>query len=254
MTTAARSARVRAGRPGLRPRTQLSTWRTATTPPGTRPNTSSGVRMRHMQRTLFEPEHDAFRDMVRAFLERSVVPAGTPSGRRPASSTATSGSRPASRGCSAWTCRRSTAAAAVADFRYNAVLDEEIIRHRRHRPRLRPAQRHRRAVPAGRWRRDGAEAALAARVLRRRDHHRDRDERAWRGLRPAGGPDACRRGRRGLGAVRVQDVHHQRDQRRPVLVVAGPTRTRRRPRASACSRSSAGWPASSAAATWTRSG
>ncbi len=65
-----------------------------------------------MQRTLFEPEHDAFRDMVRTFMERSVAARPRASGRRPASSTATSGSRPASRGCSAWTCRRSTAAAA----------------------------------------------------------------------------------------------------------------------------------------------
>ena len=85
---------------------------------------------------------------------------------------------------------------------------------RGHRHRLRPAQRHRRAVPAlPRHRR--AEEPLAAGLLRRRADHRDRDERARRGQRPAGDQDDAPPRRRRLGAVRLEDLHHQRDQRRP---------------------------------------
>ena len=83
------------------------------------------------------------------------------------------------------------------------------------RPRLRAAQRRRRAVPDRPGHR-GAEAALAARLLQRRAHHRHRDDRARRRLRPAGhrGPRPAADGRP-LAAQRLQDLHHQRHHRRP---------------------------------------
>ena len=52
-------------------------------------------------------------------------------------------------------------------------------------------------------------------VRQRRADHRDRDDRAGRGPRPAGHPDDGPQGRRRLGAERLEDVHHQRHQRRP---------------------------------------
>ena len=112
----------------------------------------------------------------------------TSSGRRTRSSTAGCGWRPASRAFSAWRCPRSTAAAAIRDFRYNVDRHRGDRRGPLQRPRLRPAQRRRRAVSAAAGHR-GAEAALAARVLHRRIHHRDRDDRAGHRQRPAGHQD-----------------------------------------------------------------
>ncbi|CAA9446225.1 MAG: Acyl-CoA dehydrogenase, partial [uncultured Pseudonocardia sp.] len=83
------------------------------------------------------------------------------------------------------------------------------------RARLPAAERRRRALPAapGHAR---AEAALVPRLLLRRDHHRDRDDRAGHGLGPPGHPHhRAQAGRRRLGAERVEDVHHQRHPVRP---------------------------------------
>ncbi len=65
------------------------------------------------ERTLFEPEHELFREAYRSFLERHVAPPSTSSGRRTRSSIAGSGSRPVSRASSAWPCRRSSVAVAT---------------------------------------------------------------------------------------------------------------------------------------------
>ena len=59
--------------------------------------------------SIYEQEHEDFRGTARAFMEKEVVPPTT-SGRRTARSAARSGPAPASRGCSASTSTRSTAA------------------------------------------------------------------------------------------------------------------------------------------------
>ena len=75
-------------------------------------------------------------------------------------------------------------------------------------------RRHRGAVPRAPHHR-GAEGALAAEVLLRRAAHRDRHDRARRRLRPGQPQDHRGPRRRRLGHQRLQDVHHQRRQRRP---------------------------------------
>ncbi|AAS05155.1 acyl-CoA dehydrogenase [Mycobacterium avium subsp. paratuberculosis] len=87
------------------------------------------------------------------------------------------------------------------------------------RDRLRPAQRHRRALPAGPGHR-GAEAALAAEILHRRTDYGDRDDRAGHRQRPAGHQDPGGQAGRPLRAQRVKDVHHQRINSDLVIVVA----------------------------------
>ena len=140
----------------------------------------------------------------------------TSTGSGPASRRARSSPRPGGAASSAWRSPSSTAAAAVDDFRFNQVLDEQIAlrRHRRRRPRHQPAQRHLPAVlPELLHRR--AEAALAARHRLRRADHRGRDDRAGRRLGPGRHPHQRQARRRPLRRQRQQDVHHQRHQRRP---------------------------------------
>ena len=80
-----------------------------------------------MERTLFEPEHDAFRDMVRTFMERSVA------GRHEQWEKAGIVDREVwaeagKQGMLGMDVPEEYGGGGVADFRYNVVLDEEIIR------------------------------------------------------------------------------------------------------------------------------
>ncbi|CAA9313233.1 MAG: Acyl-CoA dehydrogenase, partial [uncultured Friedmanniella sp.] len=87
-----------------------------------------------------------------------------------------------------------------------AVLRLPVVR--RHPRRLRGA------LP-GRPRHRGAEAPLAAPVLHRRAGDRHRHDRALGWVRPRRAEDHGGPRRRGLGAQRLQDLHHQRLVRRP---------------------------------------
>ncbi|HEV7656946.1 MAG TPA: acyl-CoA dehydrogenase family protein [Mycobacteriales bacterium] len=80
-----------------------------------------------MQRTLFESEHDAFREMVRSFLDRSVA------GRHEQWEKAGLVDRDVwveagKQGMLGMDVPEEYGGGGVPDFRYNAVLDEEIIR------------------------------------------------------------------------------------------------------------------------------
>jgi alkylation response protein AidB-like acyl-CoA dehydrogenase len=80
-----------------------------------------------MQRSLFEPEHDAFREMVRGFLDRFVV------GRHEQWEKAGIVERSVwveagKQGMLGTDVPEEYGGGGVADFRYNVVLDEEIIR------------------------------------------------------------------------------------------------------------------------------
>ena len=146
-TTAARTARASVGRPGSWARSQATTGRTTITPssggrrhkpPGGPPGgPPDGREWAHAARHLFEPEHDAFRDLVRTFLARRGGAARTSAGRRPASSTARSGCEAGAAGLLGFDVPEEYGGGGVPDFRFNAVLDEEIVRDRRDRPRLR---------------------------------------------------------------------------------------------------------------------
>ena len=122
-----------------------------------------------------------------------------------------------------------------------AVLTEELARAGATGPAFGAAQRHHRPVPHRPDHRR-AEAALAARVLHRRDHHRDRDDRAGRRQRPAGHPH--HRGPRRRRATSSMD------RRRSSATASWPTSSSWWPAptrtpgtaASACSWSSAAWP------------
>ena len=85
-----------------------------------------------MRRTLFEPEHEDFRESVRRFLAKEVAPhydEWERDGHRPARAVR----RPrASTGFLAHgRSPRSTAAPGVDDFRFNVVVDEELMLRRR---------------------------------------------------------------------------------------------------------------------------
>jgi alkylation response protein AidB-like acyl-CoA dehydrogenase len=80
-----------------------------------------------MERTLFEAEHDDFRAMVRAFLERHVVPRHADwekAGIVDRDVWVEAGKQ----GLLGMDVPEEHGGGGVADFRYNTVLDEEIIR------------------------------------------------------------------------------------------------------------------------------
>jgi alkylation response protein AidB-like acyl-CoA dehydrogenase len=81
-----------------------------------------------MQRTLNEPEHDAFRETVRTFLERQVVPRHAEwekAGIVDRDVWVEAGKQ----GLLGMDVPEEYGGGGVADFRYNVVLDEEITRH-----------------------------------------------------------------------------------------------------------------------------
>jgi alkylation response protein AidB-like acyl-CoA dehydrogenase len=80
-----------------------------------------------MQRTLFEPDHDAFRDLARTFMAREVVPRHADwekAGIVDRDVWVEAGKQ----GLLGMDVPEDYGGGGVSDFRYNAVLDEEIIR------------------------------------------------------------------------------------------------------------------------------
>lgn len=127
------------------------------------------------QRTLFEPEHELFRESYRAFLDRHVAPYHDEWEK----------TKIVDRGVWLEAGKQGFLGMAVpeeyggggnADFRYNTVITEETCAGRYSGIGW-PAQRHRGAVLAGAGHRR-AEAALVSQLLHRGIDHRDRDDRA----------------------------------------------------------------------------
>ena len=80
-----------------------------------------------MQRTLFEADHDAFRETVRAFVEKEVTPhhaVWEESGITPRDLWAKAGEQ----GLLGFMMPEVHGGGGVSDFRFNAVLDEELTR------------------------------------------------------------------------------------------------------------------------------
>ena len=166
-----------------------------------------------MQRTLFEAEHDAFRGTVRTFMERQVAPRHADwekAGIVDRDVWVEAGKQ----GLLGMDVPEELGGGGVADFRYNAVLDEEITRAG--------------ATGLG----FGLHNDIVAPYLLTLGT--DEQRRRWLPgfcsgelitaiamSEPGAGSDLQRRAharpprRRRLGAVRLEDVHHQRHQRRP---------------------------------------
>ena len=81
-----------------------------------------------MQRTLFDAEHDAFREMVRAFLERSVAVPAPRQWEKAGIVDRDVWLAAGKQGLLGFDVPEEYGGGGVDDFRYNAVLNEEIIR------------------------------------------------------------------------------------------------------------------------------
>ena len=171
-------------------------------------------RRRAMPRNVYGPDHEAFRETAREFVDRSLQPRAEDFIEDKAI-----GARRLARGRQAGPARP-RGARGVRRVRGRRLPVQRRARrgalevHRRGVLLLRHPRRLRRAVPRRPGHR-GAEAALAARVLLRRAGHRDRDDRALRRVRPGRAEDDRGARRRRLGPQRLQDLHHQRLLGRP---------------------------------------
>ena len=202
-------------------------------------------------RTLFEPEHDLFRESYRAFLDRHVAPYHEQWEK----------DKIVDRGVWLEAGKQGFLGMAVPeeyggggdpDFRYNVIITEETTAGRYSGIGFGLHNDVDRAVPVAADHRR-AEAAVAAAVLHRRTDHGDRNDRAGHRKRPAGHQDPRGQTGRPLRAQRCQDLHHQRHQLRPGDRGRLHRPRQGRPRLSRCWSSSVEWRASSAAASSTRS-
>jgi hypothetical protein len=136
-----------------------------------------------IERTLFSPDHEAFRDSFRRFIDKEIAPLPRGLGRA-----GLRGPRGLEQGRRERLSLRHHARGLWRRRRRQAVFGGAVrgaVARWRHRHRLQPAQRDRRALhPALRHR--GAEAEVPAQTGHRRDDRRHRHERAGRGLGPAG--------------------------------------------------------------------
>ena len=80
-----------------------------------------------MRRTLFDTEHDAFRESVRAFLLKEAVPR-TAEWEAAGLVDRSFWSAAAAQGLVAFSAPEEFGGAGLRDFRFNAVLNEEIVR------------------------------------------------------------------------------------------------------------------------------
>jgi len=130
------------------------------------------------QRTLFEPEHDLFRESYRGFLERHVAPHHEEWEKAKIVGPRGVASRRVSRASWGWRCPRSTAAGATPTFATHTIIVEETVAGRY-------SGYSGSACTTDVWRptllnitSEEQKAALAARFLHRGTDHGDRDDRA----------------------------------------------------------------------------
>src|SRR3954463_96235 len=144
----------------------LSHWRTA------------------MPRNVYGPDHEAFRETAREFVERSLKPRAEDFLKDKAMGREV-WLEAGAQGLLGLEVPEQYGGSEGGDFPLHAVLAQELSQVHppaappRRPPLLRHPPRLRRAVPR-RPGHGGAEAAVAARVLLRRDRHRHRDDRAER--------------------------------------------------------------------------
>ena len=168
-----------------------------------------------MERTLFEDEHELFRDSVRAFIAKELAPhheawergrhrrpRPVHQGRRPGLPRHGGARGPRRRRGGRLPVQRRDRRGDPAGRRERrrAGLDPP----QRHLPPLLPHPHHRRA-----------EGAVAPGHLLGRADHRHRHDRAGHRLRPRVDDHHRDARRRPLRRERLEDLHHQRHQRRP---------------------------------------
>ena len=189
-----------------------------------------------MKRTIYDSDHEAFRASVKEFLDRrsSRTSRSTSTRKR---CRGTSGSRPASRASSGLEVPEEYGGSEAGDYRFNAVLTEELAKVNMalpscvgiHADIVAPYLVHLTTEEQKkRWLPGFCSGELLTAIG---------DDRAQRRLRPRQPQDHRRQGRRRLGHQRVQDVHHQRLLRRPGGGRGAHRRRRRRRAASPCSAS-----------------
>ena len=203
-----------------------------------------------MDRTIFDDEHEAFRASFRTWLDREVVPhylEWEKAGIVPHDLFVEAGKH----GFLGMAIPEEYGGGGVDDFRYNLVIGEEIQAARRERRRARdhPPQRHLHAVlPARTAPRSSARRWLPGIVSGELITAIAMTEPGI-GSDLAGMSTSADPRRRRLRGERLEDVHHQRHQRRS-RDHGGEDRPVATPRrACRCSSSSAAWTGSSAAAT-----
>ena len=131
-----------------------------------------------MARAIFDQEHEAFREAVGTFLDKEVVPfhdQWEKDGIVDREVWAKAGAQ----GLLGLQLDEEYGGGGTPDFRYNAVIGEEMTRRGVYGPAFPLFNDMIVPVPRRRAPR-GAAAALVPRAVLRRDHRRDRDERAGR--------------------------------------------------------------------------
>ena len=164
-------------------------------------------------RTLFEHEHDMFRDSYRRFVQKEIGP-HTERWREQGYVDREAFRKSGEHGYPADVGRREVRRRRHPRLSLRAGDDRGEPALRRHRLLQHAALAARRSVHR-RARQRGAEAALPAALCPGRVHPRDRDDGAGRGQRSRRHEDARRGSRRSLGAQRLEDVHLERPDRRP---------------------------------------
>ena len=200
-----------------------------------------------MERRLFEPEHDMFRDSVRRFFQKEVEPHRDrwhEQGQVDREIYRKGGEQ----GLLLMQVGEEYGGAGIRDFRYEQILLEENLRYgdsglyfTLHSRLVAPyieglgtEEQKRRFLP---------------RLRQRRDDPRHRHDRAGRRQRPGRHEDPCGGPGRPLPPERRQDLHLQRHQRRPLRGGRAHGAAWRAAASWACSWWSAACPASPAAAT-----
>ena len=130
-----------------------------------------------MKRTIYNEEHEAFRDTIRTFIAKEIVPFYA-TGSGPTGSRASSSTSSANWASSASTSPRSTAAPGETSYKYQAIINEEVARAAvcfGHYPRQ---HRHRPALPAASLANEEQKRRWLPGVAVRRHHAVHRDDRA----------------------------------------------------------------------------
>ena len=169
-----------------------------------------------MRRDLFEEEHEALRASFRAWLDKEVVPhhlEWEQAGIVPARAVRR---RPGAHGFLGMAIPEEYGGGGVDDFRYNLVIGEEIQAAGVGGAGLGITLHNDICLPYFlRYCTDEQTRALAAGHRVGRADHRHRHDRAGHRLGPRVDVDHRDPRRRPLRRQRLEDVHHQRHQRRP---------------------------------------
>ena len=168
-----------------------------------------------MDRKHYEPEHEAFGEAFRAFADKSIVPdylEWERAGIMPREVFHEAGKG----GFLGTAVPEQYGGGGIEDFRFNQALDEQIAYAGIGGAGLGMSLHNDICLPYFlAFTTDEQKAALAAGHLLGRVDHCRRDDRAGRGVGPLRHPNHRQARRRALRRQRLEDLYHQRHQRRP---------------------------------------